>query len=40
MGWFQHGSTIIVLAPKGLMPCELSEGQRIRMGEPLLRLRT
>jgi phosphatidylserine decarboxylase len=39
MGWFQHGSTIIVLVPKGLTPCEgIREGQRIRMGEPLLRL--
>lgn len=41
MGWFQHGSTIIVLVPKGLAPCaELREGQRIRMGEPLLRVNT
>jgi phosphatidylserine decarboxylase len=40
MGWFQHGSTIIVIAPKGLKPCELREGQRIRMGEPLLQLNT
>lgn len=40
MGWFQHGSTIIVLAPKGLSPCEgVREGQRIRMGEPLLRIK-
>ncbi len=39
MGWFQHGSTIIVLVPKGMPPCELREGQRIRMGEPLLRIR-
>ena len=37
---FQHGSTIIVLAPKGMAPCALREGQRIRMGEPLLRLST
>ena len=40
MGWFQHGSTIIVLVPKGMPPCALREGQRIRMGEPLLRLST
>jgi phosphatidylserine decarboxylase len=40
MGWFQHGSTIIVLAPKGFSPCGLEEGRRIRMGEPLLRLNT
>ncbi|MBC7916176.1 MAG: phosphatidylserine decarboxylase [Rhodoferax sp.] len=38
MGWFQHGSTIIVLAPKGfaLMPGR-NTGDRIRMGEPLMR---
>ena len=37
MGWFQHGSTIIVLAPPGVsMRAELSEGQRVRMGQPLL----
>ena len=39
MGWFEHGSTIVVLAPPGFTPCEgLTEGRRIRMGEPLLRL--
>ncbi|MDN3624017.1 archaetidylserine decarboxylase [Methylobacterium isbiliense] len=39
MGWFQHGSTIIVLAPEGFGLCEgLREGGRIRMGEPLMRL--
>jgi phosphatidylserine decarboxylase len=39
MGWFQHGSTIIVLAPPGFTLCEhLGEGQRIRMGQALLRL--
>jgi phosphatidylserine decarboxylase len=37
MGWFQHGSTIIVLVPKGLSP-RVEEGQRVRMGEPLLTL--
>ena len=37
MGWFQHGSTIIVLAPPGVsIRAELSQGQRIRMGQPLL----
>ena len=41
MGWFQHGSTIIVLVPKGLSLHEsVREGQRIRMGEPLLRVNT
>ncbi|AYO83160.1 archaetidylserine decarboxylase [Methylobacterium brachiatum] len=39
MGWFEHGSTIVVLAPPGftLMP-DLQEGTRLRMGEPLMRL--
>jgi phosphatidylserine decarboxylase len=38
MGWFEHGSTIIVLAPRGCAPvAELVEGQRIAMGQPLLR---
>lgn len=38
MGWFEHGSTILLFAPDG---CELAEGiepgRRIRFGEPLLR---
>lgn len=39
MGWFQHGSTIIVLAPVGFAVSEgVHEGSRIRMGEPLMRL--
>ncbi|MFE1598370.1 archaetidylserine decarboxylase [Methylobacterium sp. ID0610] len=39
MGWFQHGSTIIVLAPPGFSLCAgIREGGRIRMGEPLMRL--
>ncbi len=39
MGWFQHGSTILVFAPRGFAQCEnVTEGSRIRMGEPLLRL--
>jgi phosphatidylserine decarboxylase len=39
MGWFQHGSTIIVLVPRGFTACEgIREGQRVRMGEPLLRI--
>ncbi len=38
MGWFQHGSTIIALVPKGVALCAgVCEGQRIRMGEPLFR---
>jgi phosphatidylserine decarboxylase len=36
MGWFQHGSTIITLVPRGMSLC-VGEGQRIRMGEPLIR---
>ncbi len=39
MGWFQHGSTIIVLAPPGVSMCAgRTAGQRIRMGEELLHL--
>jgi phosphatidylserine decarboxylase len=38
MGWFQHGSTIIALVPAGMsLAAGISEGQRIRMGEPLFR---
>ena len=38
MGWFEHGSTIVVLSPADCPPVEgLVEGQAIRMGEPLLR---
>jgi phosphatidylserine decarboxylase len=39
MGWFEHGSTIIVFAPKGFaLDADLRQGARIRMGRPLLRL--
>ena len=39
MGWFEHGSTIVVLAPAGFDLCPtLHEGMRLRMGEPLMRL--
>lgn len=39
MGWFQHGSTIIVFAPDGFRLCEnVQEGSIIRMGQPLLHL--
>ena len=39
MGWFEHGSTIIVFAPRGFTLCEgVHEGARIRMGWPLMRL--
>ena len=37
MGWFEHGSTIIVFAPSDFALC-VEEGQTIRMGEPLMRL--
>ncbi len=39
MGWFQHGSTIIVFAPDGFALCDgVTEGQTIRAGQPLMRL--
>ena len=39
MGWFEHGSTIVVLAPRGFALCEgVATDARIRMGEPLFRL--
>jgi phosphatidylserine decarboxylase len=38
MGWFEHGSTIVVIAPPGPAPVAgLAEGNRIRMGEALMR---
>ena len=40
MGWFEHGSTIIVFAPAGDSFCDgIAEGKRIRMGEPLIRIK-
>jgi phosphatidylserine decarboxylase len=40
MGWFQHGSTIIVFVPRELSPCDtIGLGATVRMGQPLLRLR-
>jgi phosphatidylserine decarboxylase len=39
MGWFEHGSTIIVLAPAGFALADnVIEGRTIRMGTPLMRL--
>lgn len=39
MGWFQHGSTIVLFAPAGFRLHEdLREGGTIRAGQPLLRL--
>ena len=38
MGWFEHGSTIIVLAPPGFGLGEgVFEGARVKMGQALLR---
>lgn len=39
MGWFEHGSTIIVFVPASVtLPERVTEGLRIRMGQALLRL--
>src|SRR5690348_1806194 len=39
MGWFEHGSTIIVFAPPGMTLCEQwNTGDTIRVGQPLLNL--
>lgn len=39
LGWFQHGSTIIVFAPRGFALCEgIAPGTRLRVGQPLMRL--
>ena len=38
LGWFEHGSTIIVLTPDHFEFCDnVAEGARVRAGEPLLR---
>ncbi len=37
LGWFEHGSTIIVFAPPGFRLC-VREGTVIRMGRALMRL--
>ena len=38
LGWFEHGSTIIVLAPDHFEFCDnVKESARIRVGQPLLR---
>jgi phosphatidylserine decarboxylase len=37
MGWFEHGSTIIVFTPPGFALCDgIETGARIRMGQALL----
>ncbi len=39
LGWFQHGSTIIVFAPGGFALCQgILPGVRIRMGQALMHL--
>jgi phosphatidylserine decarboxylase len=38
LGWFEHGSTMILLAPAHFEFCDdVAEGSRIRAGQPLLR---
>lgn len=37
LGWFQHGSTIIMLAPHGFrLADDIRPGRRLRMGQPLM----
>ncbi|WP_374435938.1 archaetidylserine decarboxylase [Inhella sp.] len=36
LGWFEHGSTLVVFVPPGFEPC-VATGQRLRMGQALLR---
>jgi phosphatidylserine decarboxylase len=39
LGWFEHGSTIVVIAPRGVaLGASLRSGDEIRMGQPILRL--
>jgi phosphatidylserine decarboxylase len=39
LGWFEHGSTIIVFAPDGFALCDnIRDGAVIRVGQPLMRL--
>jgi len=39
MGWFQHGSTIVLFAPSGFALCDdVREGGTIRAGQALMRL--
>ncbi len=39
MGWFEHGSTIVVLAPEGFsLSAGVQPGTTIRMGQPLMKL--
>ena len=39
IGWFQHGSTIIVFAPQGFQLCKgITNGRQIRIGQGRMRL--
>ena len=39
LGWFEHGSTIIVFAPEAFALCaNVRDGAAIRVGEPLMRI--
>jgi phosphatidylserine decarboxylase len=39
LGWFEHGSTLLLFVPPGFSLCEgIGEGSRIRMGMPLLKM--
>ena len=39
LGWFEHGSTIILFAPAGFKVCShLQSGHRVRMGEALIEI--
>ena len=39
LGWFEHGSTIILFAPRGFRLCDdIHQGTEVRMGRALLRL--
>ena len=39
MGWFEHGSTIVLLAPDGFALCDnVKQGTTIRMGQRLMQL--
>jgi phosphatidylserine decarboxylase len=41
MGWFEHGSTILIFVPSGYVLCEgIKSGAQIRMGQALLRRST
>jgi phosphatidylserine decarboxylase len=39
LGWFEHGSTILVFAPKGFKLCDrIGTGTEVRMGQRLLQI--